>query len=122
VHIRDEPITRLHASHGRVQAIEFTDGSRLERDAVFLHPPTRQASDLPTQLGCDTLDRGSVAINELGQTSVPGVYAAGDLARRPTMPIPGAQVILAAGAGVTAAVGLNVELLGDDIAAALQHA
>lgn len=64
--------------------------------------PVRQRSDLPTQLGCRILDDGAVEINDLGQISVPGVYAAGDMARRRALPLAGAQVILAAAEGTLA--------------------
>ena len=70
-----------------------------------------QRSDLPTQLGCRILDDGAVEINDLGQTSVPGVYAAGDMARRPALPLAGAQVILAAAEGTLAAIVIDQELL-----------
>jgi thioredoxin reductase len=71
----------------------------------------RQRSDLPTQLGCRILDDGAVEINDLGQTSAPGVYAAGDMARRPDMPVAGAQVVIAAAEGTIAATVIDQELL-----------
>ena len=76
-----------------------TGPARLARSALFVHAQVRQRSDLPTQLGCRILDDGAVEIKDLGQSSVPGVYAAGDMARRPAVPLSGAQVILAAAEG-----------------------
>jgi thioredoxin reductase len=93
------------------QSLVFADGSRLVRSALFVHGHVRQRSDLAIQLGCRILDDGAVEINDLGQTSTPGVYAAGDMARRPTLPLAGAQVIIAAAEGTVAAVVIDQELL-----------
>jgi pyruvate/2-oxoglutarate dehydrogenase complex dihydrolipoamide dehydrogenase (E3) component len=60
------------------------------------------------------LGDGAVQVNELGQTAVPGVYAAGDMCRTPAMPAPAAQVIMAAAQGARAAVIIDQELLFAD--------
>jgi thioredoxin reductase len=111
VQLREEPIARLEGGDGRLERIVFATGEPAARAAAFLHAPTRQASDLPDQLGCTLLDDGSVMVDDLGQTSVPGVFAAGDLARRPSMPLPGAQVVIAAAEGAIAAVAIDQQLL-----------
>ena len=53
-------------------------------------------------------------VNELGQTTVPGVSAAGDLCRTPAVPTPSAQVVMAAAQGARAAVVIDQELLLTD--------
>jgi len=110
VGLREEPIVRLDGHDGILERMVFRSGESLRRRALFLHPPARQRSPLPTQLGCELLDDGAVAINELGQTSVAGVYAAGDMARRPSLPLRGQQVSPAAAAGQLAAIALDREL------------
>jgi thioredoxin reductase len=85
---------------------------------LFTHPPARQAAPFADALGCDTLPDGTVAVDDLGRTSVPGVYAAGDMARRAGMPIPGQFVAIAAAAGTLAAVAADQDLLLTDIGAA----
>jgi thioredoxin reductase len=79
-----------------------------------VHPPSRQRSDLAARLGCAVLEDGAVQVSELGQTTVPGVYAAGDMCRTPAMPSPAAQVIMAAAAGARAAVVIDQEMLFTD--------
>lgn len=108
--IREEPIDRLEADGDALRRIVFADETALDRDALFLHPPLRQRSDLAAQLGCRILDDDAVEVNDLQQTSVPGVYAAGDMVRRPSMPNVGGQVGIAAAEGLTAAVMTDQEL------------
>jgi thioredoxin reductase len=83
VTVLDKALASVGGDGTSLQWLAFADGSQLARSALFVHAPVHQRSDLPTQLGCRILDDGAVEINDLGQTSVPGVYAAGDMARRP---------------------------------------
>jgi thioredoxin reductase len=115
VAVRTEPIRRLESEQERLRRIVLADGAPVPAAALFVHGVTRQASDLPEQLGCALLDDGSVAVDDLHLTSVPGVCAAGDLARRPSMPLPGSMVSIAVAAGTVAGVGLDQELLRADL-------
>src|SRR6266542_2118601 len=116
VGLREEPIARLDGQDGTLERIVFTEGEPVARTAAFLHAPTRQRSDLPRQLGCTLLEDSSVMVDDLGQTSVPGVLAIGDMARRPSMPVPGAQVVIAAAEGAIAAVAIDQTLLLQQVA------
>jgi len=107
----DKSLAGVEGDGDKLQSLVFADGSRLARSALFVHGHVRQRSDLAEQLGCRILDDGAVEINDLGQTSIPGVYAAGDMARRPSLPLAGAQVIIAAAEGTVAAVVIDQELL-----------
>jgi thioredoxin reductase len=115
VAVREEPIQRLDGDGGQLRRIVFAAGPPLARQAAFVRAPYRQRSDLPARLGCALLEDGTVAVDDLGRTSVPGVYAAGDLARRPSLPFATAQVVMAAAAGATAAVAIDQHLLLDDL-------
>ncbi|TCO49852.1 NAD(P)/FAD-dependent oxidoreductase [Actinocrispum wychmicini] len=111
---RTAPVTRLVSTGGKLEAIEFADGTALARDAVFVKTSWRQRSGLPAQLGCATFPDGTLEVNDFGLTSVPGIYAAGDMARRASQPGPMAAVIAAAASGTIAAVALDKDLLGAD--------
>jgi thioredoxin reductase len=111
VAVRQEPLARLEGPGTALERIVFTEGDPLERQALFCHAPTRQRSDLAAGLGCRLLPGGSVEVNEMGQTSQPGVYAVGDMAQTPTNPFPAQQVAVAAGDGVMAAIVIDQELL-----------
>jgi thioredoxin reductase len=113
--IRDEPIIRFRGGNHGLDAIDFDRGEPLARRAALLQTSRRQRSDLAGQLGCHLLEDGCVEVDDFGQSNVRGVFAAGDMARRRAMPIPEAQVILAAGSGVICAVALDISLLREDV-------
>lgn len=101
---------RLVADDDRVTGFELADGSVLPCNAVFV-APTWVAKDGPlTDLGCEIGDNGFVKVDETGRTSVPGVWAAGNVT------FPGGQVIMAASAGSMAAAMINADLIEADIA------
>ena len=90
--------------------IHFADGGTLHREAVFHRAPTRQHSGLAEQLGCEVLPDGTIKVDEIGQTSTPGVSAAGDMAKLPGMPDATTLVVLGAADGVRAAVWMEGDL------------
>ncbi len=55
------------------------------------------------QLGVELSETGAVVVDAFGRTSVPGVYAAGDMAQGPGLPMPMASVLVAASGGLVAA-------------------
>ena len=98
-------VAELRSENGTVKAVVRTDGSEVPCDAVLLHAAQRRRGELPEGLGLELTDAGQVAVDQLGQTSVPGVYAAGDLAVAPQ------QVAIAAGSGHVAGIAVVRELL-----------
>jgi thioredoxin reductase len=115
VEVRTEPVVRLEGPGTDLRRIVFADGSTLDRRYVFCHAATRQASTIPDELGLELLDDGSIKVDDLAQTSAPGVFAAGDIARRPTMPMAGAQIAIAAGGGAIAAIALDQSLFYEEL-------
>ena len=113
--VRDEAIDGLVSKDGVLDRIEFESGEPLTRQAVFTSFTPRQRSALPTQLGCARFDDDAVEVDDFGRTSVIGVYATGDMARRATMPAPFAAVIAAAASGTIAAAALDRDLLAADL-------
>lgn len=64
-----------------LEGVRLEDGRVIGLDALFTTVPTRLAGSLAEQLGCaidDTAPGPTVRVDAVGQTSVPGVYAAGD--------------------------------------------
>ncbi|GAB3637567.1 hypothetical protein GCM10027422_31570 [Hymenobacter arcticus] len=103
--LRQEPVARLVGGpDGLLRCVEFTDGTYLERKALFLHAPQEQRSALAAEIGAKITGKGAVWVDKNSQTSIPGLYAAGDT-------VPGQQqALLAAAAGSQAAICLNEAL------------
>jgi thioredoxin reductase len=103
IRVETSLVTRLIGSD-TLEAVELANGERIACDAVFTQPPQRQI-ELVRALGVELDDDGYVKVDPMKrETSMPGIYAAGDLLTR------GQAAILAAAAGMQAAGALNVEL------------
>ena len=89
------------------------DGCVVPRDALFVPPRFVPNNELVVDLGCAVDDDGLVVTEATGRTSVPGVWAAGNVVD------PRAQVITAAGEGSASAIALNADLVEDDVRDAL---
>lgn len=66
------------------RVICLADGQRVQRKVLYLVSRAEPSCDLPTQLGCAFEDGPSgpfVQVDMMQRTSVPGVFAAGDLCR-----------------------------------------
>lgn len=71
-------LTRLAARDGGVEAV--VDGVAERYDLVLLGTGVRPAAEPAVGAGCRLGERGAVAVDRAGRTSVPGVLAAGDCA------------------------------------------
>lgn len=107
--VREERIVRVEGRDGQLERIVFADGTGLPRRALFLPTLPRQHSDLPERLGCELTDFGLVKVNADGLTTVPGVYAAGDLALRRH------SVVVASADGAIAGIAINHELSMEEL-------
>lgn len=102
-------IAQLVIDDDQLRGVQMDDGCVVPRDALFVPPRFVPNNRLLQSLGCAVDDDGWVAVDRTGRTSVPGVWAAGNLVD------PRAQVITAAGAGSAAAIALNADLVEDDV-------
>ncbi len=104
VRLETARVARLVQSEGRLQAVELANGERVACEVLFAHPPQQQAPlvrSLALALDAD----GFVQVDPMRrETSLAGVYAAGDLTTR----MQGA--IMAAASGTQTAAALNLEL------------
>jgi thioredoxin reductase len=84
VKIVETPVARLIARGTDLAAVELRDGRRLPMGGLFTMPRCSLTSPIAEQLGCE-LEPGVfgpiVKTDATKETTVPGVFAAGDAAR-----------------------------------------
>jgi thioredoxin reductase len=107
--LRSEPIQSLEGSDGKLTKIVFASGPELARAGLFFSTGCHQASDLSKRLGCKRGPKGGVVTDpDTEETSVPGVYVAGDVSRDVLL------VAVAIAEGAQAAVAINKAFLRRD--------
>ncbi|KAM9861439.1 NAD(P)/FAD-dependent oxidoreductase [Leucobacter sp. BZR 635] len=86
--------------------VRLTDGEVIPRVGGFVRPRWHASVDYFGDLEIARDDWGLVVVDERGETSVRGVYAAGD-----TVPPGPQQLIIAAGNGASVAAKLNMDMI-----------
>lgn len=103
---------------GRLSGIRLADGDTVAVDVIFLHPRVVPNDALLRGLGADTAPGHGgaprVEVDETGRTSVPGVWAVGNVVN------PSASVPVASGAGNIAGATINADLIEDEIRTAVE--
>jgi thioredoxin reductase len=102
-------VARVLVEHDQVSGVEMDDGRVISRRALFVPPRFVPNSDVLLALGCEIGEDGWVLAGAQGQTSVAGVWVAGNVAN------PRAQLITAAGEGSAAAIAINTDLVDEDV-------
>ncbi len=103
--VNQKAITRLDGTDGRLERVVFHDGSSEAFDALFFHIACGAGSTLPQDMGCETDAEGVLEVDREFATTVPGVYAAGDIT-------PGTRLVVrAAYEGTRAAMGIHKSLI-----------
>jgi thioredoxin reductase len=111
--VDERSVGELVARDGELEAVVFTDGTRLARRGLLVAGTLHQRSGLAEQLGAAFAEPTPVAhdsldVDALSRTTVPGVFAAGDVSAQ--MP----QVAGAIAAGSQAAAAVVQSLMADD--------
>lgn len=97
-------IERLEERHRHLRKIDFDDGRVMECAHLFIAMGQHPADDIGTQFGLERDEIGRIIIDHNHRTSVPNVYAAGDIT-------PGVQLVsLASAEGVRAAQEIHRSL------------
>ncbi|WP_380277905.1 NAD(P)/FAD-dependent oxidoreductase [Kitasatospora purpeofusca] len=113
VRVVEGAVKRAVVTDDRLRGVELADGTAVPREALFLFPRMVPRDALLFGLDCERDAQGWVTTDRTGRTSVPGVWAVGNVAD------PRAQVVTAAGAGAAAAFALNHDLVDEDVERAL---
>ncbi|GAA4701705.1 Thioredoxin reductase [Promicromonospora umidemergens] len=113
VAVRPEPVKELNRSAAGA-TVSFAEGPSDEVGGIFVASEFAQRAPFAAQLGLRMQESGAVEVDPMGRTSVPGVFAAGDMAHTSATPMPLASVLWAAASGLMAAGSADGELLARD--------
>jgi thioredoxin reductase len=108
IQVLDQSIAALEGEQESklLRRVLFTDGESLECERLFFNLGTELASNLHEPLGCRLdEDCGLIWVDDTRQTSVAGVYAAGDITPRSQL------AIVAAAEGAMAAIHIHDSLI-----------
>lgn len=108
IRLIEDDAAALLGAPGALAGVQLGSGETVPAQLGFFSIGHEPASPLAGELGCRLTEGGEcVWVDDDGQTSVPGVYAAGDMT-------PGTQLIqIAAAKGVTAGVACAMSLRGE---------
>ncbi|MDH6181333.1 thioredoxin reductase [Microbacteriaceae bacterium SG_E_30_P1] len=118
----DADIERVHSQDSGAITIDLVDGGSVEVDIVFTAPAGAPRDGFLRALGAAVSAQAPfggaefVAVDDMGRTSVPGLWAAGNSVN------PAANVPLSMGTGSKVGAAINAELVERDVAAALASA
>lgn len=111
VEIERTPVVELLGEGTAIRALRLADGREVPAEVVFTAPKTRVSSSLAEQLGCAFTEGPTgpyIQVDQRQQTSVAGVFAAGDAASAMY------NATLASAAGVMAGVAAHRALVMEE--------
>lgn len=106
IELVEQEAVEFVGARGALESVRLADGRCLPASLVFFSLAHVPQLSLATSLGCVLDDDGYVVVGVQGETSVPGVFAAGDIT-------PGLQLVqVAAASGAVAGVGAAQSFFG----------
>ena len=99
-----DAVDTVEGKNGWLTNVITRAGHRVPASALFFSTRNRQHSDLAAQFNCTLTSKGAIRCNRFQETSVPGLFTAGDMARDMQL------VIVAAAEGAKAGVVINTVL------------
>ncbi len=104
IRVLDEPVAELVVEGDRIAAWHMRSGGKHRFDTLYTALGSRIHSTLATDLGADVDEDGALLVDPHQRTSVPGVYAAGDVVQGLS------QISVAMGQAAIAATDINASL------------
>lgn len=103
-------ISHLESSGEQLKSVHFKDGGQQAFEGIFMTPvlPFQLKSSLGISLGCEITEMGHYKIGLRGETTVPGVFAAGDATTMMQ------SVLVSSAAGSLAGAAAVHEILAED--------
>jgi thioredoxin reductase len=120
VRVVDGRVASVQGPAGALSGVQLEDGSGFPLDALVVAPRFAARSTLLESLGVKTAEHPMgigrlVEVDPQGRTSVPGVWAAGNVADLT------AQVVSSAAAGLSAGAAINGDLIAEDAGRAVER-
>ncbi|RPD41396.1 NAD(P)/FAD-dependent oxidoreductase [Chitinophaga barathri] len=110
--IIETPLASIQKENNGIR-ISFADGTSIQKTAAYYRGEALEfRNEIAKQLGCQLGETGAVIINPMHETTVPGVFAAGDVSHERLH-----QVSVAAAGGHTAAGSCNGQLCAEEFEA-----
>ncbi|ORV89034.1 NAD(P)/FAD-dependent oxidoreductase [Mycolicibacterium iranicum] len=105
VDVDERVVSELHSLAGELQAVMFTDGASLARNGLLVATTLRQRGALAEKLGVafaatNPISPEAIETDAMYRTSVPGVFAAGDVSAQ----LPQVAAAIAAGSAAAASM------------------
>ena len=112
VAVMEADAVALEGRRGDLRGVRLASGTTVDCQLAFFSISHRPRTHVAEMLGCALTPEGCIVVDEHGETTVPGVYAAGDV----TPGLKLVQVAAAKGAvaGVACALSLRGEPAGPD--------
>jgi thioredoxin reductase len=108
IEIEQSPIIELVGSESDIKYVILADGRKINLAAIFISTVYQMASSLAEQIGCEFVETPFgrvIKVDEWKQTSIKGIFAAGDIVQ------PMHSAILASASGAIAGVGAHHSLI-----------
>jgi thioredoxin reductase len=107
IEVREDVATRMTGTRGALDSVRLASGATLPGQMLFFSIAHDPASTFAEQLGCRISDQGCVIVDDRCETTVPGLFAAGDMT-------PGIQLVqIASAKGAIAGVACAESLRGE---------
>lgn len=118
--VEDRALSEVVADDtGALRAIRFAEGAPIDADVIFLRTAVRPNDELLVGLGAERAEGAEgawVSVDATGLTSVPGLWAVGNVVN------PSANVPVSMAAGSVAGATINGDLVQEEVRDALAHA
>jgi thioredoxin reductase len=108
IKIIEKQIKKLEHIKGHLESIVFIDGTTMPLNVMYAPAPFEQHSTIPQSLGCELTEDGYIKVDHLQETSIKGIYAAGDNASRMR------TVANAVSMGTTAGIAISKKMIVEE--------
>lgn len=105
IRVLTDRVAGIEGQNGQVERLLLESGESVECDAIFYNITHKPRLDLMRRLNCEISPESCIVVNKKQQTSVEGVYAAGDIAPLEEL------VVVAAAMGAVAASNIHKSLV-----------